>query len=106
MPTAACGSHRKRKVPGRASFTRQTWVPVNVSGVVRRLNPGAITCASWSRLRSRTVSVYVPTFIDLTVFPDAVWSVIVNPGPLVSTSFVFGVTVPAGAGVGDGEGEG
>src|SRR5262245_22205403 len=65
-----------------------------------------MTCASWIRLRSRTVTVYVPTFIDLTVLPAAVLSVIVKPGPLVRTSFVFGVTVPDGGGLGDGVGLG
>ena len=48
----------------------------------------------WMRLRSRTTTVYVPVFIDVTVLPAVVLSVIVKPGPDVRTSFVFGVTAP------------
>src|SRR5262245_51396170 len=92
MPVATWGSQRKRNVPARASFTFHVCVPVYVSGVVRRLKPGAMTWASWMRPRSRTTTVYVPVLIDLTVFPAAVFNVIVNPGPDVRRSFVLAVT--------------
>src|SRR5262245_50301981 len=56
------------------------------------------------RPRSRTVTVYVPTLIVLTVVPADVVSVITWAGPVVRTSLVLGVTGPARGGVG-GEGE-
>src|SRR5580765_891119 len=104
MPCAACGSHRKRRVPGFASLTLQVCVPTNGT-VVLRSKPGATRCASWIRARSRTATVYVPVFNFLTAAPADVFSVIVNPGLEVSTSFDAGVTTP-GVGFGAGSGAG
>src|SRR5215831_1621241 len=102
----ACGSQRNVSVPTFVSFTFHVTVPMKATPVFLLTLPGATRCASWMLARSLTTIRYVPRRIALKDCPALVLSVIVNPGPTVSTSGVFAEIAAVGVGVGIGVGAG